>query len=270
MKAAALALASVAFLVLVPTTGAEHAFSHRVVVTGRVIDSEGRPVPGVDVEADFHGLDVGGACFDARPPRTGPQGDFVVCRHAHEFSAPVPVTVRVAGEVVEARLDPALRRVDVEVQTMGPAPARDITGERLFARTLRAEGRVTQLVAVAAPVEGVLVPALPLGGSGVRVRLEAGDAVLGEANLTLNEQGDYAIDLDVADVPEGAVLRVDAAGASWVRDVSLPWRRAFTHLVVAAPETDLDDRPGTRTPTPVPVALAALALGLAALGLRKR
>lgn len=265
-------LAVLAVPLVLPLATADHVYSHRIVVTGRVIDADGLPISGVPVALHFTGLSPGGDCFDVPARPTGPRGDFTLCRHAHEVPAGVIVNVTVAGASMERELDPALRRVSLLLRSPEPTPAHDVEGERLFARTLHATGRVMRLNDVPTTVEQVPVPAQPAGGETANVTLLAGGDVLGGADVVLDENGDYAIDLALGDVPEGARARIVVGGAEASLDLSPAYRRAHLDLVIPPPEEEVpQERPGTRTPrVPFSHALPLAALALVAALLRKR
>lgn len=263
----------VLLLLVLPLAAADHVFSHRVVVAGRVVDAEGMPAPALPVTVRIVGMPVAGKCFDSREERTGPQGDFVVCRHAHVAPQGVRVNVTVGNASAEAPLDPALRRVAFHLRLPDARPARDIEGERLFARTFHVEGRVMRVAEGNASVEGVNVTALPEGGQTARVALESASGALASANATVNEHGDYSIDLEASDVPEGARVRVAVAGGEHVVPADVAFRRADVDLVLGAMEPPTTEtRPGERTPdVPLGGALALTALAAAAvLGGRAR
>lgn len=262
-----------ALLVVAPLAAADHVYSHRLVVTGRVVDPDGAPVAGQAVALTVVGLQVGGPCFDSGEERTGPRGDYRLCRHAHAMPAGVRVNVTAAGASGEADVDPALRRAAVHLRTPEPVPGgRDVEGERTFARTFRVEGRVMTAATGPAQVEGVNVTALPEQGRPVNVTLTLAGETLAAADATTDEHGDYAVDLAVDDVPAGARVRLTTEGAQRDAPADAAVRRADLDLVLPGEETPPTlEPPGTRTPrVPLPWPLAVLALAAAGLVLRKR
>ncbi|HWH08590.1 MAG TPA: hypothetical protein VNX21_05275 [Candidatus Thermoplasmatota archaeon] len=258
-------------LALLPLAAADHVYSHRLVVTGRVVDAEGLPVAGQAVRVAVAGVDATHPCFDAAEAVTGPRGDFTLCLHAHEMTDGVMVNVTVAGASAEAAVDPALRRAAVRLQLPEPAAARDIEGERLFAKTFRVEGRVMRALAGVASVERVNVTSTPAGGEVVRVVLARDGTELAAGNATTNEHGDYALDLDAGDV-ERARVRIEVAEGRLEAPASARFRRADLDLVFPAPEAEpVVERPGTRTPeVPLAGGVAVAALTLAAIAARPR
>ena len=268
-------VALILLLLLAPLALADHVYSHRVVVAGRVVDASGMPVPSLPVQVRFAGLAQGDgttACFDAPSDRTGPQGDFTLCRHAHVVPRGVRVNVTAGNASMEADLDPDLRRVSFHLRLPEASPARDIEGERLFARAFRVEGRVMQHSPTPTAVEGVNVTSLPVGGVPVNVTLANDGRILAAGNATTNEHGDYALDLPAGEIPLGTRVHVRVPGDQRSDPASATFRRADVEFVVGrASETLIPERPGTRTPDiPLPWPLVALALGVAALAMRRR
>lgn len=247
-------------LLLAPVAGADHVFSHRVYVVGRVIDSEGLPVPGQAVNVTLEGI-RGGRCFDSRPETTSPTGDYEVCRHAHEIPAGTMATVRVAGAQRTVELDPDLRHASASLRIDGPSPARDVHGERTFARTFLVQGRAFELLAAPREEEGVSVDARPLGDN-VTVTLRTGEDVLAEATASPDEHGIFRAELAVDAIPPGALVRAVAGRDGGEELASALFRRADLNIVrdhrlVGGPGADA---PGTDTPLGAWGALLALAI----------
>lgn len=260
-----LAASLLALLVLaVPLAAADHVFSHRTYIVGRVVDVDGKPAAGMPVGVAFTNLTAGGRCFDSRVEATGPQGDFVVCRHTHVLPQNATVTVTVGNASVTVPVDPDLRSAVAHVQLAEPAPARDIAGDRLFERTYRVAGRAYVLLTEPTQVEGVTVNATPLLGVNVTVRLEAGGQTLAEDVTTVDDMGAFDVDLAVdGPVPPGAVVRVLAGGVEVDAKASPVHRRSDVD-VLREPrrEVPLDEVPGS-SPTPVPALVPLAALGAA-------
>lgn len=267
---ALLVVALAAFATLAPLAQADHVFSHRTYVVGRVVDSEGAPAAGVPVVVQFANLTTGGRCFDSREEVTGPQGDYRICRHTHALPSNVSVTVTAGNASGRARVDPDLRHAVVNLQLSGPAGGRDIGGTRLFERTYRVEGRVFTLLKEPVNVEGVEVGATPRGGLNVSARLESASAVLAERNATVDEMGAYSVDLDVADVPEDAIVRVVAGGIESTQEASALHRRSDVHVLRdMRQEVSLSEVPGS-SPTPAPGLALLLAVAALAAGAQRR
>ena len=96
-----LALAALAVGVSVLTlaaapAAADHVYSHRYVVLGRVINDLKEPALGWTASATFSGVTPEGTCslLPAPVPDTTAEGDFFLCYHVHAFSGG---TVTVSG-----------------------------------------------------------------------------------------------------------------------------------------------------------------------------
>ena len=250
-----------AFLLLAPVAAAaEDVVGHRAYVVGRVVDAGGAPVAGAPVDAAFQGVAAAGACFGSRDERTGPRGDFVVCRHMHAIPDGARVVVTVAGSAREVPLDPLLRHAVANLQLAGASPSRDITGEREFGQTFRVAGRSAALLPRPEDSEGIPVNATPLGEN-VTARLSSGDTVLAEAGATPDEHGLYAIDLDVREIPAGTIVRVTNGRESSEAVASALYRRADLNLLrdLRLSEGQGDGAPGSETPSPLWLTVLAAA-----------
>lgn len=257
-------------LLFAPLAAADHVFSHRVYVVGRVLDVDGVPAPGMAVNVSFEGLPTSRACFDSKEEVTDATGDYVVCRHVHAIPDDATVTVRVGGAQKSAPIDPDLRHAVASLQLEEPGPFHDVNGQRTFARTFLVTGRMFELLREAAEEEGIAVAARPFHEE-VDVSIRSGDEVLANATAKPDEHGRYRAQLAVEELPAGALVRVVAGrdGAEEVASTLL--RRADLNVVrdlrlVHGPG---GDAPGTGTPIGGWVALVALAVGaLAARTLR--
>lgn len=268
------ALAFVALLLfLVPTVAADHVFSHRAIVTGRVLGSDGVPVAGAAVNVTFDGVDIGGPCFDSRDEATGPHGDFTLCRHTHAMPAnEVTVTVKVLGHETTAVFDKELRRTAVRVTLPMATPAdhRDLGGERSFNRSLLVAGRFFNIGDTT--VENVPVNGTPLAGQPILVRIVTENGILiVEKNATTNEFGDYRAAFDDArELPANTTVRIETTVGSRQQPLDMTFRRADIDIVLRPePQEPLPDRPGTK-PVPALGSLATVLVALTLVALRRR
>lgn len=245
-------------VMLAPVAVADHAFSHRVYVVGRVIDANGQPAAGLAVNVTFEGFAPNGLCYDSKEEITGSRGDYEVCRHAHAIPPDAAATVRVLDASRRVPVDPDLRHAVASFQLDRAAPARDIAGERHFARTFHVTGRSFVMLPDPVREEGVAVNATPLAEN-VSVELRAGEVVLASGSDVPDEFGRFLLDLDVAELPAGALVRV-RAGPDLVEEVaSAAFRRADVSVardlrLVRGPG---EDAPGSETPMPAWLALTA-------------
>lgn len=261
----ALAIAIALAPALAVPAAADHVFSHRVYIVGRVVDVDGVPAPGLAVNVTFENIRATSRCFDSKPEVTGPTGDYEVCRHTHAIPANATATVRVGGEERTVAIDPDLRHASASFQLPTPTASHDIHGERTFARTLLVTGRAFELLVAPEAEEGVDVSARPLAEN-VSVSLRAGDEVLANATARPNEHGLYRVELAVEGIPAGAVVRA-VAGADGGEELASPtFRRADVNIVrdhrlAGGPG---EEAPGSTTPIGAWLAVAALTLAVVA------
>lgn len=98
-------LGFLALAALLPLAAADHAYSHRYVIYGRVVDAENDPVPGLTVDFGFEPpFKSEGQCANQPgteteafgPTRTSPVtnqlGEFTFCSHTHSMSRGTPGT----------------------------------------------------------------------------------------------------------------------------------------------------------------------------------
>lgn len=248
---------------LVPNADADHVYSHRVYVTGRVLDVDGRPAAGVPVTLKFDGISAPNGCYDGPPERTGSRGDFEICRHAHAIPQNASVTVHAGNASRKVAIDPDLRRASVRLQLDAPS-AHDVNGERQFARTFTVAGRAVALLAESIQEEGVRVNATPIYDN-VTAELRVLDRILTSTTAKPNEHGDFRVDLDIHDIPASATVRVHIGRDLGEDSASPVFRRADVNVIrdlrlMAGPG---DDAPGS-SQTPAPAWLAVLALAVTA------
>ena len=99
----AAALASLVVAALLPLAAADHSYSHRYIVYGRVVDAENNPVPGLTVDLGYEKpFEPSGPCANQPgteteawgPTRTQPVtnqfGEFIFCFHQHSMSRGTP------------------------------------------------------------------------------------------------------------------------------------------------------------------------------------
>lgn len=251
-------------VLLLPAAAADHVYSHRVVVEGRLLGGNGLPVPGVEVNVSAEGEQLAEPCQEPQRPVTDAWGDFRYCYHRHEVAPDAVVTVT-AGNASESRpLDADLRRMAFHLRdwtATGEAPDG-------WDRTFVVEGRVWKRGL--ARLDGVNVSGLALAR--VPVNVSSVDTTGGEAatqEVLTDGFGDYAatLRLEEGQRPESVLVMVRAEGETRSSVLASPFHRLT--LDVAFPSGpgargDEGARPGTST-GPVSVALV-VGVGLALLG----
>ena len=222
MRAAALSLFFLLPILLTPSALADHAYSHRYVVFGRVLDADGAPVEGVEVlgaptfsyEGDCTTHPEAGT--DAWGPeafgRTNERGEFWLCYHAHVMPVASPGEVRLdvvarSGESLAKQTvaaDPFLRVsfVDLRVPDSAGGDASLLAREHLVA------GRVWSPWVSGGRLESVPVEGLAVKDLQVNVSISDG-ALEYEASTRTNVYGDFAVrvPLDAA-LSDAATVRV--------------------------------------------------------------
>lgn len=259
-------------VLLSPLALADHVFSDTVLVVGRAIGSDELPLPGVPVEVSFTNLNATGRCLDFlnSPEVTSPTGDFVICRRAREIPTGASVTVEVMGGSTTRVIDSVLRHAWARVAAPGSATARDVQGDRDFAKTLRVSGRVFDLLPIPEEVEGVRVHGTPRDGETVALSLVAEGVTLARANATTNESGDFSTNFLVGEIPAGARVLVESGGQSSDAPASALFRRVDLYIVHESGDP-VGIMPGTqRTSASWALVLVAIVVGTLMTGRRVR
>lgn len=103
-RAVLVASALLAVSAILPLATADHAYSHRYIIFGRVLDANGDPVEGVTVNFGYTDFTPEGACANQPDtdteahgrtqtiPKTNAFGEFIFCAHVHSLSRAVPGT----------------------------------------------------------------------------------------------------------------------------------------------------------------------------------
>ena len=268
-----------ALVVLFACSGAlaDHVYSHRFVFEGRLVGSDGTPLPGKEVEFFSERTDF------LEPCREGPHqsvtdewGDFRFCFHHHELDAGTRVGVRAGNASVERPADIAMRRSVVtlrEPNETGVAPPNWSSSYRVSGRAWQVGPTELEQVAV----YGIAVIALPVN---LTVRGE------GAGEQTFQTQtdgfGDFDLVVETADA-ENVSLTVEAMGRPQPVALDTLSHRTFAPIYlpgvdalalkeegVSVPPLERAQAPGTTTPRANPVLMVAVALALVAAILLSR
>lgn len=225
MRAAPLALVLLLLALLAPVASADHVYSHRYVVLGRVVDADGRAVANVTVGFAYHNFTVEGPCGQQpnttteafgrtqTTPVTNEMGEFMFCAHTHILTAQMhpegAIRVLSGAPAAETRfaLDPDMRQSYVVVRL----PERvEAASEDALARVATVEGRAwrfgpTSLEAI--PVNGTTVNRVPVN---LTLLHDGREEAYG---TTTNNYGDFAVRFNLtAPLSAAARVRVEILG----------------------------------------------------------
>lgn len=245
----ALALA-LALALVVPSVVADHAYSHRYLVYGRVVDSEGNAVPNVTVLVEtrkFHPNPEGcesrdGSATDAfgrmdTRPVTNEFGEFFYCYHEHGMSRPEPgeatVSIPSLGYFTNITFDPYLRESIVPIVLDAPHP----NATRKLDSTFTVSGRVWEPHPKGVQLEGNTVWGLTLVGSQINITLTLPDGTNVTNTTWSNDYGDFAVRLPVASRVTAGTVRIDTFGNYTINDTkSVDAKMGMTIFQTKLPE----------------------------------
>lgn len=249
---------------------ADHVYSHRYVFEGRVVGSDGTPLPGREVAFFSVGEDF------LEPCREGPHqsvtdewGDFRFCFHHHALAPGTRAGVRVGNASIERPVDVAMRRSVVtlrEPNETGVAPEDWSTSYRISGRAWTVGP--TQL-------EGVQVYGLAAIGVPVNLTVHAGDGSESTFQTVTDGFGDFDLVVETRGT-ENVTLTLEALGRPQPVHFDSLSHRTFAPMylpgenAVGAKEdradapADTPAAPGTTSPRANVVLVVALALGLVA------
>lgn len=274
MRRAALLLPLALLLlgVLAPTAGADHVYSHRYLIVGRVVDAQGHPVPNVTVQPGLdETLQVEGQCGNQphteteawgvtiTRPVTNALGEFAFCYHVHVVpSNPAPhAALRVEGVPASAQditMDPDFRASYVVLRIPSIAG-----GDAAFDRVATLAGRVWTPQA-GAVLEGIPVNGLTVNQAPVNITFSH-DGVNETIHARTNNYGDFAVRVNLTAPVRSGTVEIESMGQRF---------RSPYHadLGVSYAKADLS-RPGATDavlvaapPTPAPAERQSPGLGL--------
>lgn len=239
-RPAAFALGGVVLLlalsVAFPLAAADHSYSHRYVIYGRVVDAEGNPVPSLTLDLTAALFNPEGACRDTTgsdlntdaygptvyDPVTDEFGDFTFCFHVHQLNRVEPgrgtIVIRDMPEMpaITVEFNPYFRSQFVLIQLEEPS-------ER--ANDDRVSGQYTVLgrlwreaASKTTTVEGIEVYGETLRQEPVEIELvDPSGNVVATATSQSNDYGDFAVRVPTdARFTEGTI-RMAAAGENFTQ-----------------------------------------------------
>lgn len=252
-RPAAFALAGVAlFLALstvLPLATADHAYSHRYIIFGRLVDANGNPVPSVTLNMDISdpllavesscratgtGSDLSTDAYGptASDPLTDTLGDFIFCFHGHSMRRNTPGEVRIAipamPEVpaITLTLDP-LFRTQFLLFTLptvsAEARADTVEGNYTVIGRFWRESAGKEESVEGIPVYGDTLTRLP-----VLIELvDPAGAVIANRTTTTNDYGDFAVRVPTASRFVDGVVRITGGNRTFTAPAA---REGVTHF----------------------------------------
>ena len=167
---------------------ADHAYSHRYIIYGRVVDANGDPVPNLTVDLGTHDFHPEGPCSSSQPgiatdafgetvthPLTNEFGEFIFCYHTHEMSRALPggavVAIRELNYTKEIDFDPYFRQqfVGIELPTVQPGANKEIQAVNYTVMGRMWESRTSETI-----LEGNRVFGLTISHTAMTVTLSPG------------------------------------------------------------------------------------------------
>ena len=241
----------VAAVALSPLALADHAYSHRYIVYGRVVDAEGNPVQGVLVNLGYKDFQPEGPCA-AQPntgtdawertetrPQTNELGEFTFCFHTHDINRVEPptgvISVQEHNFTTEFRFDPYTRMSFVPVKL---AHAVDGADGAAFEDTYTVQGRLWTPAGERVSVERVGVFGHTVDDTNVTITVEAADGKTYSAETTTNGYGDFAIRIPVDGRLTGGKVTIEADGETFTGDVDPTFGVTSIRGEFAEPQSD--------------------------------
>lgn len=199
-----------------PLAAADHAYSHRYIIYGRVVDAEGAPLVGVQVSASIDRQEIEGQCDVQKPPATRSTtdslGEYFWCFHTHRMGGTGVFTVRAENETRTADLDTDLRksRVDFRVPTDVPGKHGDLDRfNTSYALTL------TAWKPGATSIEGISVEGTALRARAFVATFRYNDGKERSTNATTNDYGDATFSVNLGEpLRSGTVVVTAQRGAT--------------------------------------------------------
>lgn len=269
MKAAAPRLLAAAFLLvlLAPAAFADHVYSHRYVLGGRLVGSDGWPLPGRIMEFVSTGDDFLDTCREGQQIITDAFGDFEFCYHVHELQPSTRVGARHGNISSMVPVNLPFRKTTLllrEPNETGVAPPD-------WGASYRIAGRAWQ----PGPqrLEGVQVFGTAVVGLAVNLTVHGVNASPAVFRTTTDGFGDFDLVVRTDEDPANLSLTLEAQGRAQPVQMDTFFHRTDAPIYVSpagaasgqptpTPRTAFDSAPGSATP-PVGAGLVlAVALGL--------
>lgn len=214
---------------LLPLAVADHAYSHRYVVYGRVVDANGDPVPSMTVRLGFQDVTgIEGNCanqpgteteaFGRTETRqvTNEHGEFMFCTHVHQLARSLPGAAIVSVENVNVT-----EEIDVNFRTsfvvVKLPDVRENANKNVRDTTYTVLGRLWR-DSSSDRVEGIRVFGETVDNVPVNITLNY-DGKTVKVNTTTNNYGDFAVRVPVESRPTSGTIVVEAVGETHTEEI---------------------------------------------------
>lgn len=219
-------LAILLVVVAVPLATADHAYSHRYIVYGRVVDAENNPVPGLTVDLGYTPPFVPeGPCGNQaetetqafgptrNQPVTNQFGEFIFCFHTHGVSRGTPGVgiVRIDSLDVEKEIefDGFMRYSFVPVKLDSAVPTANKTAND---ETYTVMGRAWEASSREVMVEDVGVWGDTIYDTPFKLKIEIDGRPPEIVSGTTNPYGDFSVRIPVDSRPTGGKVTLAIEG----------------------------------------------------------
>ncbi|MFA5860252.1 MAG: hypothetical protein WDA16_01015 [Candidatus Thermoplasmatota archaeon] len=241
------ALLLVIVSLLLPFAVADHAYSHRYIIYGRVVDANGNPVPGMTVNVERHNFgNYEGTCTDQSGtetdafgrtktiPVTNQYGEFMYCYHAHQIprvdSPTVTVTVAGTNFTKDVTLDAYFRQTFVPIQLND---VMDNANTTILDTDYTVLGRIWRPGEV--KLEAISVYGLAIANTPVNVTLTLPDGTKTSMNTITNTYGDFAVRIPTVARVTGGTVSYDISDGHFEAPVDS--KMGITTFKTALPKT---------------------------------
>lgn len=230
------AIAAMAFLALaiVPLAAADHAYSHRYIVFGRVVDAENDPVPDLTVDLGYEEpFEPEGPCANQPgteteafgPTRTSPVtnqfGEFTFCFHTHSMSRGTPGAgiLKIESLGVEQRFefDGFMRYSFVPIKLNTTQSTANTT---LLSQFYTVQGRSWRPEGADVRVEGIRVYGDTVKFSPVNITFTYNGNEPMKVNTSTNGYGDFALRIPVTERPTSGTVTIEVANETFTQDIT--------------------------------------------------